>query len=172
MREILDLHRRLRRCLIKLPFRQPWEASPVPAWLGSFRKRSQSTKAPCGQSGFGTSLGGHGTRRHEQFPLLFWEEASPVPFGTGPALHQMVQGQGVVNPGILDCRRGCSPASRLRGSTTAWSKSCALGITPAGPSRPTSTGLAASFVFTPVCRTVMTSERSKDCWGTRTSRRR
>jgi hypothetical protein len=36
--------------------------SPVPAWLGSFGKRSKSTKAPCGQSGFGTSLGGHGTR--------------------------------------------------------------------------------------------------------------
>ncbi len=36
-------------------------SSPVPAWLGSFWKRSQSTKAPCGQSGFGTSLGGHGT---------------------------------------------------------------------------------------------------------------
>jgi hypothetical protein len=38
-------------------------ATPVPAWLGSFRKRSQSTKAPCGQGGFGTSLGGHGTSR-------------------------------------------------------------------------------------------------------------
>jgi hypothetical protein len=37
--------------------------SPVPAWLGSFRKRSQSTKALCGQSGFETSLGGHGTSR-------------------------------------------------------------------------------------------------------------
>jgi hypothetical protein len=71
VRDILDLHRRFWGCLIKSPFRQLWEASPVPAWLGSFRKRSQSTKAPRAQSGFGTSLGGHGTRRHEQFPLLF-----------------------------------------------------------------------------------------------------
>jgi hypothetical protein len=68
--EILDLRRRLTGSISKSPFRQPWEASPVPAWLGSFRKRSQSTKAPCGQSGFGTSLGGHGAsfsarHRHE-----------------------------------------------------------------------------------------------------------
>jgi hypothetical protein len=35
--------------------------SPVPAWLGAFRKRSQPTKAPCGQNGLGTSLGSHRT---------------------------------------------------------------------------------------------------------------
>ena len=49
----------------------------MPAWLGSFRKRSQSTKAPCGQRGFGTSLGGHGTR----FAMYFRRatEQHPVP---------------------------------------------------------------------------------------------
>ena len=52
----------------------------------------------------------------------------PSCFRRGLALHQMVQGQGVVNPRIVAHRWGCSPASRLRGSTTAWQKSCALGI--------------------------------------------
>lgn len=32
----------------------------MPAWLGAFRKRSQSTKAPGGHNGLGTLLGGHG----------------------------------------------------------------------------------------------------------------
>jgi hypothetical protein len=68
----------------------------------------------------------------------------PSCFRRGPALHQMVQGQGVVNARIVDHRWGCSLASRLRGSTPAWPKSCALGITAAGPSRPTSNGFAAS----------------------------
>jgi hypothetical protein len=52
----------------------------------------------------------------------------PSCFRRGPALHQMVQGQGVVNPRFVDHRWGCSLASRLRGSTTAWQKPCALGI--------------------------------------------
>jgi len=51
----------------------------------------------------------------------------------GPALHQMVQGQGVVNPRIVDPRWRCSLASRLRGSTTAREKSC--GGSPSVPSK-------------------------------------
>ena len=51
----------------------------------------------------------------------------PSYFRSGPALHQMVQGQGVVNSRIVNHRWGCSLASRPRGSTTAWRKSCALG---------------------------------------------
>ena len=35
--------------------------SPVPAWFGALRKRSQSTQTPRGQNTLGTSLGGHGT---------------------------------------------------------------------------------------------------------------
>jgi hypothetical protein len=38
------------------------------------------------------------------------------------------RGQGVVNPRIVDRRWGCSLTSRLRGSTTAWEKSCAIGM--------------------------------------------
>jgi len=72
----------------------------------------------------------------------------PSRFRRGPALHQTVQGQGVVNPRIVDHRWRCSLASRLRGCTTAWWKSCPLGITPAGPSRPTSNGFAASSSIT------------------------
>jgi hypothetical protein len=34
----------------------------------------------------------------------------PSCFRRGPALYRMVQGQGVVNPGIIDHRWGCSPA--------------------------------------------------------------
>jgi len=52
----------------------------------------------------------------------------PSCFRRGPALHQTVQGQGVVNPRIVDHRWRCSLASRLRGSTTAWQKPCGLGI--------------------------------------------
>jgi hypothetical protein len=52
----------------------------------------------------------------------------PSCFRRRPALHQMVQGEGVVNPRIVDHHWRCSLASRLRGSTTAWRKSRALGI--------------------------------------------
>jgi hypothetical protein len=45
---------------------------------------------------------------------------SPSCFRRGPALHQTVQGQGVVNPAIVDHRWRRSLASRLRGSATAW----------------------------------------------------
>ena len=44
----------------------------------------------------------------------------PSCFRRGPALHRMVRGQGVVNPRIVDHRWGCSPASRLGSSMTAW----------------------------------------------------
>ena len=36
----------------------------------------------------------------------------PSSFRRGPAVHQMVQGQGVVNPRVDDCRWGYSLASR------------------------------------------------------------
>jgi hypothetical protein len=36
----------------------------------------------------------------------------PSYFRRGPALHQMVQGQGVVNPRVVACRWGYSLASR------------------------------------------------------------
>jgi hypothetical protein len=77
----------------------------------------------------------------------------PSCFRRGPALHQTVQGQGVVKARIVAHRWGRSLARRLRGSTSAWPKSRALGITAAGPSSPTSNGFAA-------CTSITHSRRS------------
>ena len=142
LREILDLRLGLGGSLIE------------PTWSPALRQAVQ------GQPEHSLEA-----RRHEQFPLLFQggpalhqavqgqpehslearrHEQFPHLLQGGPALHQKVPGQGVVNPRIVDPRWGCSLASRLRGSTTARPKSYALGITAAGPSRPTPNGFAAS----------------------------